>query len=166
MRAIVAVTRDWGIGYEGRLPVRNAADMRRFRELTTGGTVVMGRVTFQGLPAGALPNRRNVVVTTDVGFSAAGVEVANSVEDVLALVAADDPDSVWLIGGGRLYRELLPACTEAIVTFNDTEAVADTYFPNLDAHPSWHLADIEGTGTTKAGIGYEFRRYENTEIRG
>ena len=165
MRAIVAVTRDWGIGCEGRLLVRNAADMRRFRELTTGGTVVMGRVTFQGLPGGALPKRRNVVVTANEGFSAEGVEVAHSLEEALTLVAADNPDAVWLIGGGRLYRELLPSCTEAVVTLNDTVERADTFFPDLDADPSWRLSGIEGTGTTKAGIAYEFRRYENLARR-
>lgn len=74
MNAIVSVTREWGIGRDGHLPVRNRADMRRFVRLTMGGTVVMGRKTFETFPGGPLKGRRNIVMTRDDGYRREGVE--------------------------------------------------------------------------------------------
>ena len=81
MDAIVSVTRDWGIGRNGGLLVRNKADMRRFKELTMGGSVIMGRQTFEGLPGGPLPGRNNIVLTRNRDFSLAGIEVASSIDE-------------------------------------------------------------------------------------
>lgn len=161
MNAIVSVTSDWGIGREGRLVVRNRADMRRFVELTMGGTVLMGRTTFESLPAGPLKGRRNVVVTHDATYANrhAGIECAGSIEEALELVSSDDPDTVWLIGGEILYRELLPHCTRAYVTQHETQVAADAYFPNLDEDDAWKLASTEGTGVTEDGVPYAFCVY-------
>lgn len=161
MNAIVSVTADWGIGSAGRLPVRNRDDMRRFVALTRPGTVLMGRTTFEGFPHGALAGRRNVVLTTRADFRAPGVEVARSVAEALALVAADDPEHVWLIGGARTYEELVDACTRAYVTRNDVSVPVDAWFPDLDDRPRWHLASREPGGTTEAGVAFSYLTYEN-----
>ena len=154
MRAIVSVTRDWGIGCEGRLVVKNPADMRHFRAQTTGGTVIMGRRTFESLPGGALPKRRNIVLTHDACFQAPNVEVAHSIDEVRSYVATDDPEAVWLIGGAQLYATLLDECTEAIVTRNDVSVPCDVFFRDLEADPAWDLVRTLSEGVTPAGIAY------------
>lgn len=161
MNAIVSVTRDWGIGLGGRLLVHNRADMRRFVALTRPGTVLMGRTTFEGFPKGPLPGRRNVVVSSTPGFAPEGVEVARSPDEALALVATDDPEHVWLIGGGRLYDELLDSCARAYVTRNDVAVPADTWFPDLDRRAGWELEREEPGGVTEGGVPFSFRTYRN-----
>ncbi len=159
MNAIVSVTREWGIGRDGHLPVRNRADMRRFVRLTMGGTVVMGRKTFETFPGGPLKGRRNIVMTRDDGYRREGVERVASPEEALSLVSAEEPDSVWLIGGASVYNALLPACTRVYVTMNDTSVPADTFFPDLDENPDWVLESEEEGGTTEEGIAFSFRTY-------
>ena len=172
MNAIVSVTRDWGIGLEGQLAVSNRADMRHFVRLTCSGrlpreaadgevlgTVVMGRKTFQSFPSGALKARRNIVVTRDPSYVAPGSEVAHSLDEALSMVAAANPDTVWLIGGESLYRQLLPHCTRAFVTKNDVLVPADAFFPNLDDDPSWQVESIEPGGVTDEGVPFSFVTY-------
>ena len=161
MNAIVSVTSDWAIGRDGGLAVRNKADMRRFVSLTMGGTVVMGRKTLESFPGGPLKGRRNVVISRQTGYAPEGVEVAGSPEEALALVSADDPDDVWLIGGESLYRALLDRCERAYVTMNETTCGADAWFPNLDEEPSWAIESVDGEGETKAGIPYRFVTYRH-----
>jgi dihydrofolate reductase len=144
--------------------VDNRADMRHFVRHTKGHTVLMGRKTLESFPGGQpLKGRRNVVITRDPGFAREGVDVAHSIDDALAMVA-DDPE-VWLIGGGMIYRELLPLCTRAEITKNHCVHPADTFFPNLDEDPTWHVAssaarDDEGNPlVTPEGIPFEFVTY-------
>ena len=166
MNAIVYVTGDWGIGSEGRLLVRNKADMHRFVELTMGGTVLMGRKTFESFPGGALKGRRNVVLTRDGGFRATGVEVVHDVDQALRAVSegagekGEKVEKVWLIGGESVYRELLPACELAYVTKNDVVLPADAFFPDLDADPSWAVAEEEPGGVTAGGVPFSYVTYQ------
>ena len=163
MRAIVAVTADWGIGFRGGLLVRNPQDMRHFRKATVGGTVICGQTTFESFPHGALPNRRNIVLSTDPSFvgEERGAEVVRSIDEAIVAVASESPDSVWVIGGESVYRQLLPLCDEAWVTFHDVRLPADTWFPNLDEHPDWAFSRLADAGsTTDDGVPYEFRTYE------
>lgn len=165
LSAIVAVCDDWGIGLAGDMIVRNRADMQHFVAKTMGHTVLMGRRTLESFPGGRpLKGRRNVVLTRDAAFAREGVETAASLEEALALVAGDD--ELWVIGGGQLYREALPLCSRAVVTKNHCVREADTFFPNLDADPSWRAvevvsADAEGAPlVTSAGMHFEFVTYE------
>ena len=129
LNVIVAVCDDWGIGIGGGMLVDNRADMRHFVRHTKGHTVLMGRKTLESFPGGQpLKGRRNVIITRDPGFAREGVDVAHSIDEALAMVA-DDPE-VWLIGGGMIYRELLPLCTRAEITKNHCVRPADTFFPN------------------------------------
>ena len=166
MNAIVSVTSDWAIGNAGGLIVRNREDMRRFVRLTMGGTVLMGRVTFESFPNGPLKGRRNVVVTRDGAYAASheGIECAGSIEEALSLVAGDDPERVWLIGGERLYRSLLDQCRRCYVTRNHTTVAADAYFPNLDEADAWELESVEEGGVTDEGVAFDFATYRNTHL--
>ena len=159
MNAIVSVTRNWGIGNDGQLIVRNRADMRRFVALTKPGTVVMGRTTFESFPGGALKGRRNIVLTRNDTYSAEGVEVVLSARQALEAVAEEDPDHVWLIGGDSVYKLLLPACTRVYVTKNDAEPEADAFFPNLDESDEWEVESTEDGGVTDEGVAFEFVTY-------
>ena len=107
MNAIAAVSLDWGIGRDNGLLFHISEDLKRFRALTSGGTVIMGRRTLDSMPGGRpLPNRRNIVVTRQADFAREGVEIAHSPEGAAALAAGDG--QVWVIGGGEIYRALLP----------------------------------------------------------
>ena len=100
MNAIVAVSSNWGIGKGNDLLFHISDDMKRFRSLTSGGTVIMGRKTLDSMPGGkALPKRRNIVITRDVDFSRENVEVAHSIEEAIALASSDVSDKIWVIGG-------------------------------------------------------------------
>ena len=163
MNAIVSVTDDWAIGCDGGLIVPNREDMRRFVRLTKGGTVIVGRKTFESFPGGPLKGRRNIVITRDGDYEAThpGIECATSPEAALELVAETDPDTVWLIGGERIYRALLGSCDCCYVTKNHVQVAADAFFPDLDADGAWKLEEVEGTGETEAGVAYEFCRYRH-----
>lgn len=164
MRAIVAVTKDWGIGYKGQLLVRNKADMQAFVRHTKGGTVIMGRTTLESFPGGKpLKGRRNIVLTRDVEFAREGVEVAHSKEEVFQLVAAEDPEHVWIIGGASVYQQFLPYCTQALITKNGCIRPADTYFEDLDKNDAWKLLGVECSGVTDKNIAWELCVYQNQE---
>ena len=161
LSAIVAVCDDWGIGLDGGMVVENREDMRHFVACTTGHPVIMGRRTLESFPGGRpLKNRRNVVLTRDTSFSPAGVEVAHSVDEALAAVA--DEDEAWVIGGGQVYELLLPRCDRAVVTKNHCVRPSDTYFPDLDADPSWHVVEEREGGVTPEGVSFDIVTYERT----
>ena len=157
MDAIVSVTNDWGIGLAGQLLVRNRADMRRFVDLTMGGTVLMGRKTLESFPGGPLKGRRNVVLTRDESYSPEGVDVVHSAHEALEAVSGDE--HVWLIGGESVYRLFLSACERVYVTKNDVTLPADAWFPNLDEDDAWTVETTEPGGVTKAGVPFSFVTY-------
>lgn len=164
LKAIVAVCDDWGIGLDGGMIVENRADMRHFVACTKGHAVIMGRKTLESFPGGRpLKDRRNIVLTRDASFERAGVEVVRSVDEALSAVAGED--EAWVIGGAEVYRQLLPFCAEAVVTKNRCVRPADTFFPNLDDDPAWHIDARDGghvvaEGEGDAGVEYEFVTYE------
>ncbi|HEX6138309.1 MAG TPA: dihydrofolate reductase, partial [Casimicrobiaceae bacterium] len=125
---IAAVASNGVIGRGDRLPWRLPEDLRRFRELTTGHTVIMGRRTWESLP-GALPGRQNIVVSRSPGFRASGACVAASLDDALAQIACPPP--AFCIGGGELYRAALPLAQIAFVTEIDRAFDGDAFFPAL-----------------------------------
>ncbi len=155
---IVALASDNAIGRRGDLLYHISADLRRFKALTTGNTVIMGRKTFESLPKGALPDRRNIVISRDGGYSATGADTYTSLEDALRSCSPDD--KVFIIGGAQIYSLALPIADELLVTrFDRTEADADTFFPDIDSS-TWHLADLGKTETDPAtGVGFRYDRY-------
>ena len=129
---VAAVARNGVIGRGGTIPWRIPEDARRFREVTMGHPVVMGRRTWESLPERfrPLPGRRNVVVTRNAGWHAEGAERAGSLPDALELVA--EALRVCVIGGAQLYAEALPLADELLLTEIDAEVEGDTFFPAFD----------------------------------
>lgn len=160
MNAIAAVSRDWGIGRAGELLFHIPEDLRRFRALTTGGTVIMGRKTLDSLPGGRpLPNRRNLVLTRNAAFSRPGVEAVRSLEELLALLEGQAPDRAWVCGGGEIYRLLLPWCRTCHITRVYEAPESDAFFPDLDRLPQWRLARSEAA-LAHGDTAYQFLVYE------
>lgn len=153
---IAAITaRRGAIGRKGDLIYHISADLKHFKELTTGHTVLMGRRTFLSLPKGALPKRRNVVITSDTEWTAPNVETAHSLDEALALTAADS--EIFVIGGGQVYAETLAVADRLCITLIDAPEPddADTFFPPID--PSlWEITDMSPRFTDPAGIPYTF----------
>ena len=161
MNAIVSVTRDWGIGLDGRLVVRNRDDMRFFRKMTLHGTVVMGRKTYESLPNGPLADRENVVVTHSTERLAPGVVSVGSVDEAMAHVMDKDPDHVWVIGGESIYHQMLDECAFAYVTLNQNECACDAFFPDLENDEGWSRDRVCSFGVNEDGFHYVTYMYRN-----
>ncbi|MBQ7485798.1 MAG: dihydrofolate reductase [Oscillospiraceae bacterium] len=156
MEAIVAVSENWGIGKDGELLFHIRDDLRRFRALTEGRTVLMGRKTLESLPGGrGLPNRRNIVVSRRAGWTAENAEVFS---DLQAAADAAGDDAV-VIGGGSIYRALLPLCRRVRATKVFAAPPADTFFPNLDEDPAWH-AVWQSEVMEENGVSFQYVDYE------
>lgn len=153
---IAAVARNGVIGARNALPWRLPEDLRRFKALTLGHAVVMGRRTFDSLGR-ALPGRQNIVVTRRAALDAPGIEVARSLEEALALVR--DPPPVWCIGGGELFREAFPLATRLELTEIDADIGGDTFFPPFDG-AQWREVMRESHAPGEAGWPYAFVTYE------
>ena len=138
MTAIAAVCENGGIGKDGALLFHIREDLRRFRQLTLGKTVVMGRRTLESLPGGrGLPDRRNLVLTRDLDFTAPGAEV---------------------IGGESVYRQLLPRCSTVYLTRIFAAPQADAFFPDLSRDSAWTEAEQSKTFTS-GGVSFQYVTY-------
>lgn len=162
MELIVAVYEDWGIGRDGTQPVALSADRKFFRETTRGALVIVGRKTLADFPGGKpLPGRTNVVLTRQSG-TIPGARACNSPEEAARL--GRQAQRAFVIGGGSVYRQMLPYCDAAYVTKIHAAPESDTFFPSLDADPAWELAQILQSGEEN-GIQYEMCLYRRTEVR-
>ena len=127
---IVATALNGAIGFNNALLYRQSADMKRFKELTTGNTVVMGRKTFESLPKGALPNRRNIVLTRNTELKLEGAECFQDISQILAHVSSQE--QVFIIGGEQIYRQTIDIADRIYLTLiQDTPSAADAYFPDI-----------------------------------
>lgn len=128
---IVATDKNLAIGNQNKLLFWLPNDLKRFKELTTGNTIIMGRNTFLSLPKGALPNRRNIVLSTRKDASFPGAETFSSLEE--AINNCSKEEKVFIIGGASVYKQALPLADVLCITEIDAVAPeADTYFPNID----------------------------------
>lgn len=160
MKLIVAVDKNWAIGNKGGLLVSIPEDMKFFRETTTGKVVVMGKNTLISFPGSKpLKNRENIVIALEKDYKVEGATVVYSIEEALEAVKEFNTDDVYVIGGGSIYKQMLPYCDTAYVTYMDYGYEADTYFPNLDADDEWVLAE-ESEEQTYFDIEYYFRTYK------
>ena len=161
MDAVVNVTENWGIGRENRLLVSISADLRRFRALTEGKTVIMGRKTLESLPhSRPLPRRRNLILSRDPNYRVEGAEVFFSISALLDAVKGIPQDEVCLIGGASLYAALLPYCRRVFVTKTLCRLPADRFFPNLDELPNWRIAE-QSDILEENGIRFQYIDYVN-----
>jgi dihydrofolate reductase len=126
---IVAMAKNGVIGRDNRLPWRLPADLAHFKRITMGKPMVMGRKTWESLP-GLLPGRRHIVVTRDEGYRAQGCTLVHSLEQ--ALEAAGEVPEVMVVGGGTLYKEMLPHADRLYLTLVDVEVEGDARFPEID----------------------------------
>jgi dihydrofolate reductase len=152
------------IGGDGTIPWHLPEDLAHFKEVTLGGTVVMGRRTWQSLPERfrPLPGRRNVVLTRDRGFAAEGAEVAHSLDEVLDATGRDDPSApVWVIGGGDIYAQALPLASRLEVTEVDLDVAGDTRAPAVDP-AFWRPTAATDWLESRTGIRYRFVSYSRT----
>lgn len=157
MKLIVAVYADWGIGKDGTQPVALSADRKFFRETTRGATVIVGRRTTEDFPGQKpLPGRKNIVLTRQ-GKEIPGFVLCDSAENAVKMTENDE--NVFVIGGGSIYRQMLPYCDTAYITKLSAQPESDTFFPDLDADPAWNLAEVLLTGEEN-GIHYQMCRYE------
>lgn len=154
---VVAQARNRVIGDGGSLPWHLPGDLRRFRALTVGNTVVMGRKTFESLPAGVrpLPERRNVVLSRDPGYDPGAGAIAAA---DLATALRGAGERCFVIGGGEVYRAALPAADRLYVTDVDLEPDGDVLFPALAAH-EWRCVE-EDEPLSENGQRYVFRVYD------
>lgn len=140
MKAIVAVDKNWGIGYEGELLARIPEDMKFFRKTTLNKVVVMGGTTFKSLPDGKpLKDRVNVVLSRSNECRVQDVVLCRSKEDALQKLGRYREDDVFVIGGESIYKIFLPYCSEVYVTKIYNEYKADKFFVNLDEIDEWVL---------------------------
>lgn len=127
---IAAVDRHMAIGFENKLLFWLPNDLKRFKALTTGNTIIMGRKTFESLPKGALPNRRNVVLSSNPAMECPGAEVFPTLE--LALQSCKEDEHVYIIGGASVYQQALPFAGELCLTeIDDAAPEADAFFPEV-----------------------------------
>ena len=157
MELIVAVYDDWGIGRDGTQPIALSADRKFFRETTKGCMVIAGRRTIADFPGQKpLPGRINVALTRS-GKEIPGFTVCASPEEAVEL--AKKADRAMVIGGGSIYRQMLPFCDAAYITKVHVTPESDTFFPNLDEMEDWYAAEMLRQGEEN-GIAYEMLLYK------
>ena len=159
--AIVAVDNNWGIGYNGDLLEHIPEDLKYFKELTTGHIVVMGRKTWDSLPKKPLKDRLNIVISSQPKEVLGDLSIRISMEEAKIRLALSSADEEWfIIGGGTIYKELLPICDRVYVTkiLKDHKNV-DTYFPDLDKSSEWEI-DTCTDLRTSGNINYAFLTYD------
>ena len=158
MNLIVAVDENWAIGKGGDQLVYISADLKRFRELTTGHPVILGRKTLATFPGGRpLKNRRNLILSATLDYAVEGAEVFPDVDSLLAAA----PEDAFVIGGESVYRALLDQCDTAYVTKIQATFPADRYFPNLDQRPEWRVTE-QSDPLEEDGITFQYVTYRRT----
>ena len=158
MDLIAAVYDDWGIGRDGTQPIALSADRKFFRQTTKGAMVIVGRRTIDDFPGRKpLPGRVNVALTRSTG-EIPGFTLCHTPEAAAALAQGRD---AFVIGGGSVYRALLPYCTRAYITKVHACPASDTFLPDLDEDREWQLREVLRSGEEN-GIQYEMCLYTRT----
>jgi dihydrofolate reductase len=137
---IVAVAKNFAIGRNNQLLWHIPADLKRFKKITSGHQVIMGKLTYESLPIRPLPDRRNIVITDKPGELFEGCATVYSVEEALDLCG--ESEESFIIGGGSIYRQFLPFCNKLYITMVNKEFEADTFFPQVDLN-KWRLLERE-----------------------
>lgn len=158
IKIIVAISKNRVIGDSNRLIWHLPADLKRFKEVTTGHPIVMGRKTYESIGR-PLPNRRNIIITRDQNYDIEGCEVVNSIDEALLLTASD----CFIIGGGEIYKQTLNIADQIYMTVVEEEFEGDTTFPELSA--AWYISSKEDfLADEKNPYNYSFLFYEKFEF--
>lgn len=150
---IVAIAQNFAIGKNNDLLFHLPNDLKRFKHITTGHPVIMGRNTFLSLPKGALPNRRNIVITDNPYDKFDGCEMVFSVEEAIAAVKYEK--EAFIIGGGMIYRQFFPLANKLYLTLVHQDFDADVYFPEID-YSLWEEQQREELFDEKNGFKYSY----------
>ena len=129
---VVAVSRNGVIGRDGGLPWHISTDLKRFKAITMGKPVIMGRKTWESLPKRPLAGRTNIVITRQPGYVAPGAQVAADVETALKIAAAERPEEIAVIGGAEIFLAFMPLAERIYLTEADLSVEGDTFFPKLE----------------------------------
>lgn len=164
MKAIVAVDKKWGIGKRNGLLFELPADMKFFRETTSGKVVVMGSNTLRSFPGGKpLKNRINVVLYPE-GEKRDDCIVVGSMDELKSELKKYEKEDVFVIGGAMFYKTMLPYCSEVLVTKVDADGEAEVFYENLDKKPEWKCV-YESEETETNGYKIKFTTYKNTKVQ-
>lgn len=150
---IVAVAQNFAIGKNNDLLFHLPNDLKRFKQITTGHPVIMGRNTLLSLPKGALPNRRNIVITDNTEDKFAGCEMVFSIDE--AVEAVKNESEAFIIGGGMIYRQFFPLAKKLYLTLVHRDFEADTFFPEVD-YSEWIEQSREDLYDEKNGFNYSY----------
>lgn len=157
--AIAAVTKNWGIGKDGDLLFHIPDDKKFFRRTTLNHTVIMGRKTLESLPNGKpFKDRNNVVLSRNGNFSPEGVTVLGNIDEAVRLAEKNPDEEIFVVGGGEIYKAMLPYCQKALITKIDAEPEAAVFFPDLDEDDSWVL-DSQSEEYDYEGVKFRFCTY-------
>jgi dihydrofolate reductase len=154
---IVAVSDDWGIGKNNDLLWHISEDLKRFKRLTTGKTVIMGKKTWESLPKRPLPGRRNIVLTDVPGEKTDGAVTVYSIDEALRI--CENGDEAFVIGGGSVYSQFMPLSDKLYITHVHRNAAADIYFPVIDMN-KWKVIEKEEYTETEDHPAYTYVIYE------
>ena len=155
--AVVVVDENNGIGKNNQLLVHFPADLKRFKNITTGHTIIMGRKTFESMGR-ALPNRRNIVISRQADLSLPGAEITNSIEDALALCKNDK--EVFIIGGAEIFKQALPLLSRIYLTRIQKVFNADTFFPEISTQEWLETEREDFEAQEKTPFSYSFLTYQ------
>lgn len=139
MKIIVAMSNNNVIGINNKLPWHLSDDLKRFKSLTQGNQIVMGRKTFESIGR-PLPNRDNIIITRDLNFKIEGVKIISKIEDI----PYSEDQKTFIIGGGEIYSQTINLCDELFITQINSEIQGDTYFPEISSN-IWKVYERSGT---------------------
>ena len=163
MNVIVAVDKNWAIGYKGKLLVSIPSDHKMFREETTGKVIVLGRKTLETFPSGLpLKNRINIILTKDQNYAVKDAILVHSIEELLEELKHYQTEQVYIVGGDSVYQQMLPYCNVAHITKIEYTYEADAYFPELDKMEEWEMT-AESEEQTYFDLEYTFQKFERKE---
>ena len=157
---IVAVSTNNVIGAQGRLPWRISHDLKRFKALTMGKPIIMGRLTWESIGR-SLPGRQNIVITRQSSFAAHGCDVVTS--EAAAIAAVGDAEEIMVIGGSQIYDLFLPKAKRLYLTRVHADVEGDAFFPEV-VEDTWRLTNLEKHAATDVNqFAFEFRTYERVD---
>lgn len=155
IKVIVAVGKDGAIGYKGGLIWHLPGDLKRFKEITTGHTVIMGRKTWDSLPKKPLPNRRNIILSRQKDYNPEGAEVVSSLEEALDIVKND---TAFIIGGAEIYNLFIPYAGELLLTTVDSITPEADAFLHLNFN-DWLLSEAGAWLANDDGVNFRYENY-------
>lgn len=160
MNIIASADNNWAIGKNNELLIRIPQDMKRFRQMTTGNVVVMGRKTLESFPNQApLKDRINIVLTANPNYEVKGAVIVHSMDELQEELKKYESQDIYVIGGDSIYRQMLDLCDTAYITKIDYAYEADAYLPNLEEDPAWSLAE-ESEEQTYFDVIYTYQTYK------